>query len=104
MLQKHRCDPELISIAREATRSEPELSAHGIAFHTMNNDSLILLQRGYRAISIMAFDSHGVLPNWHWRTDTIERLNPDTLATAEELVRRMTLLLDGRTLPLTPPM
>jgi hypothetical protein len=100
MLRKFQCDAELISVAREAARSEPELSAHGAEFRTMNNDSLILLQRGYRAISIMAFDSRGVLPNWHWPTDTIERINPDTLATGEELVRRMALLLDGQTLPL----
>lgn len=95
MLWRFRCDPELVRIARESAEAEPKLDAYGRPFHTMNNDSFICLRRGYKALSIMAFDERGVIPNWHWPTDTIDRISPATLACAAELATRMVRRLDS---------
>lgn len=95
MLWRFRCDPELVRIARESIEAEPKLDACGRAFHTMNNDSFVCLRRGYKALSIMAFDERGVIPNWHWPTDTIENISPATLECATKLATRMVRRLDA---------
>jgi hypothetical protein len=41
---------------------------------------------GYRAMSIMAFDEEGVIPNWHWETDVAENLDETNLSEAEVFV------------------
>ncbi len=72
MLRPYRCDPLLVQKATLA----------GLAprpFHTMHTDLFCALTRGYRGISVMAFDQRGVLPNWHWKTDTVENIDFDCL-------------------------
>lgn len=62
-------------------------------FHAAATDALVPLARGYRALSLMAFDDSGHLPNRHWPTDTTARLDPATLEAAltvlVPLVRRL---------------
>ena len=53
------------------------------------------MQRGYRAISLMAFDEAGRLPNWHWMSDTISAIQPTTLDTALALTLRLVHALDA---------
>ncbi|MBI3947603.1 MAG: M28 family peptidase [Armatimonadetes bacterium] len=95
MLWRCRCDEGLVAAALRAAAAEPALPVDARAFHTMNNDSFVLLRRGYRALSIMAFDERGLLPNWHWPTDTADRIEPETLACAAELIRRTLRAVDS---------
>ena len=95
MLQRCKCDETLCNLAKECAAAEPALEVAGRAFHTMNNDSFLPLRAGHRALSIMAFSEHGVLPNWHWPTDTIENVDSATVECAAELVRRMVRMLDS---------
>lgn len=56
-------------------------------------DGLIPALAGYQAISFLAFDADGSLPNYHWYTDTIDRIDKELLtfteAFVEQYIRRL---------------
>lgn len=54
------------------------------------------MERGYRALSILALDERGLLPNWHWSSDTVENIEPSTVETAPRLVEAMVQALERR--------
>jgi hypothetical protein len=54
----------------------------------MPTDAQVPLARGYRALSVMAFDEHGALPNWHWPTDTPDAVDVTTMESALDLLVR----------------
>lgn len=79
-------DPLLVELAAEVVRSDPSLKASPCEYRTLLTDGQAAMMRGYRAMGIMAFDEHGVLPNWHWITDVPENVNPENLVGATKLV------------------
>lgn len=95
MLWRLSCGERLVAAARGAVEAEPKLEVQERRFHTMLTDAFIPLRRGYPALSIMAFDSRGVLPHWHWPSDTIENIDWKTLEGAMELLRRTIRRMDS---------
>jgi len=88
MARRRHADRRLISAARRASR-ESDLRLKGREYRGLSTDATAALVRGYRAISIMAFDINGRLPNWHWRTDTVENVDPGNLERAAEFVTEL---------------
>lgn len=82
-------DRDLILAAAACAREYPELDIGPYVYKALTTDTTPALSRGYKAISIMAFDDNGILPNWHWPTDKAEFVNPDNLTTASTLVQSM---------------
>ena len=85
-------DDELLDLAKRAAgRRGVPFQVRG--FHTIATDAQVPLARGHRALSLMALDDQGHLPNWHWPTDTWEQIDPATLRATLEvlllLVRRL---------------
>lgn len=78
LLPRYRSDPTLLEAARRA--GEP-LGVRPRPFHIMLNDSTSALARGFRAVGIMAMKGECLL-NWHWPTDTWEKVEPRNLETA----------------------
>jgi hypothetical protein len=37
----------------------------------------------------MAFDINGRLPDWHWKSDTVENVTPENLTKAADFVTEM---------------
>jgi hypothetical protein len=80
-------DSELLDAAtRMALRRGLHFQTRG--YHTLPTDAQVPLSRGYRALSLMAFDEHGALPNWHWRTDTPDAIDVTTMESALDLLIR----------------
>jgi hypothetical protein len=52
-------------------------------------DGLITLKRGYRTAMIGSVDEFKIPPNYHWPTDTADRVDYDTVADAARLCRRV---------------
>jgi hypothetical protein len=52
-------------------------------------DGLIPLKRGYRTAMIGSVDEYKVPPNYHWPTDTADRVDYDSVADAARLCRRV---------------
>ncbi|GAB4285931.1 MAG: hypothetical protein Kow0067_09260 [Coriobacteriia bacterium] len=85
MTRRLHCDRRLASAARRVAR-EAELPVKGRPYRGLSTDATPALARGLRAMSVMAFDINGRLPNWHWRTDTVENVQERTLEVAADLV------------------
>ena len=94
MLLRHHAGREVMDIAQKAGHA-PGLHVVGHPFTLMSTDAEPALLRGYDAISVMAARD-GIPVNWHWESDTYDRIDPDTVDTAyrflEAMVRRLIAL------------
>ncbi|KAL0248768.1 hypothetical protein GEMRC1_004002 [Eukaryota sp. GEM-RC1] len=64
-------------------------------YHLLTTDAAPLLARGALALSVMAKDDKGNLPNWHWKSDTIENVDEGNIVEAAEFVEKLVLVLDS---------
>ncbi len=87
------CTPELVELGVRMAREE-NLPVAPSDYRIMPTDAQAALVRGYRAASIMAMDENGLLPNWHWLTDTVENVQPANLTIATRLVLAMIREID----------
>jgi len=64
-------------------------------YRLLSTDATPALVRGYKAMSVMAFDDEGLLPNWHWETDTIDNIDISNIEVVRgflwNLVKRLDL-------------
>ena len=94
LARKWDCDPGLVAIAERIASDAPEL---GLASSEgpigLTYDVTPVLARGGRGITLVAGDD-GVIPNYHWPTDTPENLDPDSIARTLEVARRMVAAID----------
>lgn len=81
MLLPHRSSPVLLWLSGRvaAAKSFPVWRA---GYRLLSTDATPALARGYQAMSVMAFDDEGRLPNWHWETDTVDMIEIENLETA----------------------
>ncbi len=85
MARRYRSDRRLVNMARQVSR-EHQIVAKGREYRGLSTDATPALARKYRAMSIMAFDINGRLPNWHWYTDTTGEVQPENLEQAARFV------------------
>jgi len=85
MARRYRSDRRIVSAGKRVSR-ENDLPVRARPYNGLNTDATPALARGYRAMSIMAFDANGGLPNWHWHTDVEENVDPANLELAERFV------------------
>jgi hypothetical protein len=85
MAKRYEADRRLVGATRRAIR-EADLPVKGREYRGLSTDATPALARGYRAMSVMAFDINGRLPNWHWSTDTADAVSEANLQLAVDLV------------------
>jgi len=85
MAKLYGSDRRLVGATRRAIR-EADLPVKGREYHGLSTDATPALARGFRAMSVMAFDINGRLPNWHWATDTVENVSEANITTTVDLV------------------
>jgi len=88
MARRYHCDRRLASSAKRVVR-EAEMPIRGRDYRGLSTDATPALARGFRAMSLMAFDINGRLPNWHWKTDATDAVQPENLDLAAEFVTRL---------------
>lgn len=88
MLRRYRPDRRLTGLAKRVSR-EHDILVKPRAYRGLSTDATPALARGYKAMSIMAFDSDGTLPDWHWETDTVDNVDSAVVALAADLVGKM---------------
>jgi hypothetical protein len=81
ILRRRHCDRRLASSARRVAREE-ELAVRARDYTGKATDASAALARGFKAMSIMAFDINGRLANWHRPTDTMDLVQPENLELA----------------------
>jgi hypothetical protein len=96
MFKTSPSDPELLLLSAEVVRENPDLKLLPHEYHALPTDGYAALVRGYRALSIMAFDEEGVIPNWHWETDLIENLEEKNLEQAERFASLLLKKIDEK--------
>lgn len=88
MARRYKSDRRLVNLARRVSR-ERNLLVRPRAYRGLSTDATAALARGYRAMSVMAFDISGRIPNWHWHTDTTENVSPELVELASAFVSAM---------------
>ncbi|MCL6450070.1 MAG: M28 family peptidase [Acetobacteraceae bacterium] len=96
MLNLTRSDAELVGAASRVAVERPDLGFGPAVYQSLTTDGLAAMMRGFRAMGIMAFDARGILPNWHWRTDTCDGVDPGNLDRALEFVEGLVRELDRK--------
>lgn len=87
--------PHLLAAAQSIARAQPHLEVSvSRPFPTQYTDALPVLARGWAGLAIWC-EQDGVLPNWHWPTDTVERVNPESLRNAFALCQTLIAGLDA---------
>ena len=87
-------DPLLVALAGRIAHDRPELGLRpsdgpiGLTY-----DASPVLARGGRGITFVAGDG-GVIPDYHWPTDTTENVDPGALTRALEVGREMLTRID----------
>ncbi len=95
MIRAWPSDPELLMLSAEVCRENPDLALGPHEYRTLPTDAYAALVKGFRAMSVMAFDDEGVLPNWHWETDLIENLEEKNLTDAQRFVLLLLRKIDS---------
>jgi hypothetical protein len=85
MWKRYSADRRLVGAAKRAVR-EADLPIKGREYRGLSTDATPALVRGFRAMSVMAFDINGRLPNWHWSTDTADNVSETNLEMAVDFV------------------
>jgi hypothetical protein len=93
LIKAFPCSKKLIDIAQKASESA-QVGAEGFTSTIYPTNTLPCLVRNHRAISILATDEEGLIYNWHWPTDTYDRLDGNTIDKAYKLVLEMVRILD----------
>ncbi len=95
MFLAHRAGPMLVRLAEEVAAEHPNLAIRPAPYRAGYTDGSAALVRGYQALSMLGVDERGVLPNWHWATDTFENIDENTVNTVTEFLRLMIEKIDG---------
>ncbi len=95
MLKALPSDPELLMLSAEVVRENPDLSPVPHEHRTCQSDAYAALVKGYRAMSVMALDEDGGIPNWHWETDLIDNLEEKNLEDVERFVEILLNKIDS---------
>lgn len=81
MLFPHGSDPVLLWLSDKVIEKK-RFPVWRSGYRLLSTDATPALARGYRAMSVMAFDDDGMLPNWHWETDTVDNIDMSNIETA----------------------
>lgn len=94
LLFLRRSSPVLMRIAGTLARERPNWGVRPQTHRQPATDQSAALAHGYQAISIFGADGEGLIPNWHQTSDTPERVDMRTVATATDLALAMIRRLD----------
>lgn len=85
-MAKHYTSDRRLQGAARRVASINEWTIKGREYRGLSTDATAALARKFKAMSVMAFDINGRLPNWHWETDTVSEVDPNNVALAVDFV------------------
>lgn len=89
MFPVFKATPELLLACGLTAEAHPELRVKQGVYTLLSTDAMPALVRGYKAVSFLAVDEGGLLPNWHWPTDTVDNVDFTTVETAVKFVTEL---------------
>jgi hypothetical protein len=92
VIAKWDADSELVAICERIAIEEPGLMSREDDPAGLTYDTSPILARGGRGLTLSAQD--GYIPDLHWPTDTLERIDPDALERALSAGRKLLAAID----------
>lgn len=94
MILYHHYDERLVEQCRQLT-TRPRFSAiRPLEYRQAYFDTLVFTQHNYPCTTLVALDREGRIPNWHWYSDTIDKIDENTIRVAADfsiaLIRSLT--------------
>lgn len=86
MFPVFKATPALLQACERVAVRRSDLAVTPGVYTLLSTDAMPALVRGFKAISFLAISDAGLLPNWHWPTDTVENVDMATVETAVEFV------------------
>jgi hypothetical protein len=86
MLLMHEYDPGFTDVVASCARAEGIELLRGLRVR-LGTDGVLAIRHGFAAAMLMSVDERGVPSNYHWPTDTPERVDYETLDAAVRLCR-----------------
>jgi hypothetical protein len=93
MLLGHSSSPVLLWLAGKV-QEKKRFPVWRAGYRLLSTDATPALARGFDAMSVMAFDDDGGLPNWHWETDTIDGIEMENLEVARAFLWNLARRID----------
>lgn len=94
MLLFYNFDEGLINQCQVLAQSPQFENVRPLEYRRAYFDTLIFAQRGYRCTTLIALDHDGLIPNWHWYTDTIENIDEKTIRQTADFATALARRLD----------
>jgi hypothetical protein len=88
MARRYHANARLIGLAKRVSRDR-EILVKPRAYKGLSTDATAALARGFKAMTLMAFDTAGLPVNWHWKSDTSDQIEPEVVERATDLVTSM---------------
>jgi hypothetical protein len=86
MIKNYRNDPELIALARNMARDLPEGQLTAQNRLLMYTDGIIPSRRGYKVITFISLNKKGRIPEYHWHSDRLEKVNRELVEFEEKFI------------------
>ena len=87
-------DPTLLQIADSIASERPDLKARPHRFRGAYTEGAIGVRHGLRALTLIATQPTGAVPDWHRPTDVLERVGEDAVVRCETFVKDLLLRID----------
>ncbi len=91
---RHHANKEILQLARLVQKENPNLKIKEQQFRHGYTDGTAAMVRGYKVLSFLALNEEGVPPHWHWKTDTIENLEEETMVTVKDFGLKLIQKID----------
>lgn len=75
MLNFYKFSRELIAAAEKASERKEFRMITPAQYRLAYTDAIVPAGKGYPAILLLALDERGLIPNWHWPSDTLENVD-----------------------------
>ncbi len=79
ILNFYKFSKELIAAAETASQLKEFRTITPAKYKLAYTDAIIPASKGYQTILLLALDERGLIPDWHWQTDTIENVDMSVL-------------------------
>ncbi len=75
MLNFYKFSKELVAAAKKASERKGFQAIIAAKYKLAYTDAIIPASKGYPTILLLALDERGLIPHWHWRTDTLDNVD-----------------------------
>jgi len=94
MLLYYNFDESIIHSCEELTKQAKYTDIKPLEYRRAYFDTLVYTQHGYPCTTLIALDDEGIIPNWHWYTDTIDNINEKVINHAVDFTTDLVRLID----------